>query len=109
MHTEGPPLRRDPQQGGQELGQVVRQGTELVDHHDQAGERAGREPDASGHAVVGEDPFAAAQLRTQPGQRPRGQAGLEVGDLADHVRQPPARTEARTTLEVDEHEGEVGG
>ena len=108
VDTERPPLCRDPQQGRQELGQVVGQRAELVDHHDEPGQHAGRQDGDVGHAVGGEDTLAAAQLCPQPGERPRREPWLEVGDLTDDVRQSRARSEARSALEVHQHESQVG-
>jgi len=47
------------------------------------------------------------ELGAEAGHRPGGETRVEIGDLADHVRQTTARTEAGSALEVDEDDGEA--
>ncbi|CAM3868928.1 hypothetical protein ISCU110981_19015 [Isoptericola cucumis] len=109
VHAEGAPLRRHPQQAGQELRQVVGQRAELVDDDDEARRRV-RVPVQGGEvgdAVRRQQLLAAVQLRAEPGERPAGEPGVEVRDLAHHVREAGAGPERGTALEVDEGEREV--
>ena len=61
--------------------------------------------------VLGLDPgqhlLPAAQLGGQRLQRPQHGRGVQVGDHAEHVRQPDAGLERAAALVVDQHEGQL--
>ncbi len=115
MHAERPAQGREPHQTRHEVGELLDQGPQLVDHHDQARDRFALEPPSAlvglevTGADLGEQALATSQLGPQRGQRPRDEVVVEVGDQADDVGERGTRTEGGTSLEVDEHEGELVG
>ena len=94
-----------------ERGDVGGQGGELVDDDDESrqGGPAGDGPVLGeiGGADRTEQALPPAQLGLQTGQRPFGQAVVEVGHQPDGVRQIGAGVERRPALVVDEDEREV--
>ena len=73
VHTEAPASLRDADEGPEELGQLRREGGELVDHHHQPGQAARRAP-APGRRPGRRPPPRAAALRGVGARRP-GSAG----------------------------------
>ncbi|OUE09705.1 hypothetical protein CMsap09_12220 [Clavibacter michiganensis] len=110
MHAQRPAPGRDV---GDDLVQAVlvgQEGGELVDHDEQARQRAGRGGivDVTGPARP-EGALAVAHLRPQAVEGPVGALPVEVGDEAHGVRQDQQGVERGAALEVDEEHGDLLG
>ena len=96
----------------EELGQLLGERRELVDHHHEPRERS-----VDGAAIArqvvdahgAQQPFASTHLGIEAHQHPFGEPVVEVGHHADGVRQPLAGVERRSALEVDEDHRDVVG
>ena len=107
---EGAAALGDVDHAVDELGDLLDQRGELVDHDDQARRggdlAAALELDQVLGLVLGEDVLAVLELGRQRRERPPDQVRRQVGDQADGVRQVDAVAERRAALVVDEQEGE---
>jgi hypothetical protein len=108
MDTEGTAALRDVDHAVDELGDILRQRRELVDHDHQARwsvriptflqlEQVLRLP-------LGQDVLPPAQFRSQRDEGPSEQMRRQVGDHPDRMRKPGAVTERRPALVIDEEE-----
>ena len=117
MHAEAPAALSDADQGVEEVGKLVRQCCELVDHDHQPRDRLHGGVAAEASVVVDQVRrpelaqllLAPAQLGAQAAQRPGAELVIEVGHHADRVRQQGAGVERGTALVVDQHEVETSG
>ena len=91
MHPEGPAQGGQPDQAGHEVGELLDQGAQLVDHDDEPGQGfgvVGPYPVVAlevGGTDGGQQPLPPPQLGAQRGQGARHQVVVEVGDQADDV------------------------
>ena len=106
----------EPHQPGDEVGQLLGQHAELVDHEHQPRQGGQVGPGGVAQGQVGvqvrraggrQHALAAAHLGAERLQRAGGEGGVEVGDQADGVREPGALRERRPALVVDQHERQL--
>ena len=105
MEAEAPPALGDVDERRHELGELEGEEGELVDDHEQAGQRL-RRGEATvlverGDAGLAQDPLAVAELGPEAAQHAPGEVLVEIGDEADGVRQVGAGVERGSALEVD--------
>ena len=105
VHPQGPSSLGDGHQAGDERGQFLGQGGELVDHDDQPGElHLLREGGDVGDGMGRQDRLPAGELGAERPQGARGALAVEVGDQADGVRERGRLGEGGAALVVDEQE-----
>ena len=113
VHAEAPAPLRHADERGHELGQVLREGGQLVDDDDEARDRhrPGPRPVGGevGRAGRPQELLTAPELGVEAAQGSLGQALVEVRDDAGDVREARTGVERGAALVVDEHEGEVVG
>ena len=113
VHAERPAALGEVDHAVDELGHLLGQRRELVDADQQAGRRRLRvlalELDQVLDLVAAEQLLAGGDLGPQRGERAGDQSRVEVGDVADRVRQVGTLAERRTALVVDEQEGDPLG
>ena len=111
VHAEAATALGDADKGVEELGLLGGHGRELVDHHEQSGERGVGgdrvQIDEVGRAVGAQHTLSAAELGVQAAQHAIAEVCIEIGDHPDDVGQSAQPVERRTTLVVDEHDREV--
>nr|WP_233517574.1 hypothetical protein [Geodermatophilus sp. LHW52908] len=106
VDAQGAAALGDADQAREEVGLVLGQAGELVDHdHQPGGVDVGRERGEVRDPVPGQQPLAPGQLGTQRPQGPGGPRRVEVGDHPDGVREPCRLGERGATLVVDQEEG----
>ena len=105
VHAERPAQGGEPHQARHEVGELLDQGPQLVDHDDQArapaslsGRRAALVGLEVAGADLGEQALAPSQLGPQRGQGPRDEVVVEVGDQADDVGERGAGPKAAPPL-----------
>ena len=95
-----------------ELGDLVDQGGELVNHDDEAGRGIGVAAVFQLQQVFGplllQQPLPMVQLGVQGHQHPAHQMGVQIGDQAHRVGQLHAITEGGAALVVHEQERHPG-
>jgi len=108
VHPEAAAALGHVDQRIEEPGQLRREGGELVDDHDEAGDAHGtgcrRDGGEVGDPRVAEELLAAPDLGIEGGERTSRQVLVEVGDQPDHVGQLGAGIEGAAALVVDEQE-----
>ena len=115
VDTEGAAESREAHQAAHEVGHLVDQRLQLVDHDDQARHALGtRGLDPAVALEVArtrcrEDALAPTQLGAEGAQGPGHEVLVEVGDQPDDVGQGRTGPEGGTALEVDQHERQLVG
>ena len=95
----------------EEVRELVGERGELVDDHDEPGDRLTTGTCSILREIAGtnraQQPLPTVEFGVEADERTLGEAVVEVGHQSDRVRKIDARVERRATLVVDQHEVQV--